>query len=273
MALEGPIIWRLPSGGKACTIGRLVGGVMKIGVSGHRHRDGADWAWTRDAIVDIFLSNPKAVGWSSLAAGADQIFAEAALSYGAGHVAVIPTIDSYRDYFAGRDLDKYDSLLARSKKLIRINGRTPEEAFRKAGERVVRASNLMVLVWDGEPARGEGGAGDIAAYAEKKRVKTIWLNPADAKRRLSLGVSLLTQIFGNCNKGQSALNFVRPNCAQKLILRRAYSLLPWAMRQGKDEALMSALLQCAFSGDVALHTEKGLRKGVGAAGPGEQDHG
>jgi len=154
---------------------------MKIGVSGHRHRDGADWAWTRDAIVDIFLSKPKAVGWSSLAAGADQIFAEAAMAYGGGHVAVIPTADTYREYFAGRDLDRYDLLLARSKRMTRISGKTPEEAFRKAGERVVRAVDLMVLVWDGEPARGEGGAGDIAAYAEKKRVKTIWLNPLTRK--------------------------------------------------------------------------------------------
>jgi len=49
-------------------------------------------------------------------------------------------------------------------------------------------------------------------------------------------------------------------------VRRAYSLLPWAMQQGKDEALMSALLRCAFSGGIALHTKKGLRKGIEAAG-------
>ena len=49
-------------------------------------------------------------------------------------------------------------------------------------------------------------------------------------------------------------------------VRRAYSLLPWAMRQGKDETLISVLLRCAFSGGTELHTEKGLRKGVEAAG-------
>ena len=49
-------------------------------------------------------------------------------------------------------------------------------------------------------------------------------------------------------------------------VRRAYSLLPWAMEQGKDEALMSALLKCAFSDGVALHTERGIRTAVENAG-------
>ena len=49
-------------------------------------------------------------------------------------------------------------------------------------------------------------------------------------------------------------------------VRRVYSLLPWAMRKGKGEVLLSTLLQCAFSGETALHTEKGFRKGVEGAG-------
>ena len=48
--------------------------------------------------------------------------------------------------------------------------------------------------------------------------------------------------------------------------RRAYSLLPWAMEQGKDEALMSSLLRHAFSLGVGLHTDAGMRRAVEAAG-------
>ena len=48
--------------------------------------------------------------------------------------------------------------------------------------------------------------------------------------------------------------------------RRAYSLLPWAMAQGKDEALMSSLLSHAFAKGVGLHTKKGMRQAVEAAG-------
>ena len=48
--------------------------------------------------------------------------------------------------------------------------------------------------------------------------------------------------------------------------RQAYSLLPWAMEQGKDEALMSSLLHHAFSEGAPLHTKKGMKRAVEAAG-------
>jgi 2-hydroxychromene-2-carboxylate isomerase len=48
--------------------------------------------------------------------------------------------------------------------------------------------------------------------------------------------------------------------------RRAYSLLPWATAQGKDEELMSSLLRHAFAMGVGLHTDAGMRRAVEAAG-------
>ncbi|MEO1231780.1 MAG: DsbA family protein [Myxococcota bacterium] len=48
--------------------------------------------------------------------------------------------------------------------------------------------------------------------------------------------------------------------------RRAYSLLPWAIAQGKDEALMSSLLRHAFALGVGLHADAGMKQAVEAAG-------
>ncbi len=48
--------------------------------------------------------------------------------------------------------------------------------------------------------------------------------------------------------------------------RQAYSLLPWAVQQGKDEALMSSLLAHAFAKGIGLHTRKGMKRAVEAAG-------
>lgn len=150
---------------------------MKIGVSGHRHRDEADWLWAREALTDIFLAHPEATGWSSLAVGADQIFAEAAMAYGRGHIAIIPGGKAYNEEFQGRDNAKYRLLLERSKRVVHVGGKSNEQAFRRAGERVVRVVDLMVLVWDGEPARGEGGVGDIADYARRQSRRTVWIDP------------------------------------------------------------------------------------------------
>ncbi|MEO0549680.1 MAG: DsbA family protein [Pseudomonadota bacterium] len=48
--------------------------------------------------------------------------------------------------------------------------------------------------------------------------------------------------------------------------RRTYALFSWAAAQGKDEALMSSLLKCAFANGVGIHTQKGMRQGIEAAG-------
>lgn len=49
-------------------------------------------------------------------------------------------------------------------------------------------------------------------------------------------------------------------------VRRAYSLLPWAMALGRDEPLFSSLLRHAFALGVGLHEEAGMRRAVEAAG-------
>ncbi len=48
--------------------------------------------------------------------------------------------------------------------------------------------------------------------------------------------------------------------------RRLYSLFAWAREQGKEEALLSSGLRHAFAMGVGLHTDKGMRQVVEAAG-------
>lgn len=53
--------------------------------------------------------------------------------------------------------------------------------------------------------------------------------------------------------------------------RRAYSLYPWAREQGKDIALISAFLRCAFAKGINTNKEAGLRQVVSEAGLDWQD--
>ena len=149
---------------------------MRIGVSGHRAREGADWLWVHGQLIGMFLDEPKAVGWSSLAAGADMFFAEVALSYGGGHVAVVPA-PGYLEEFDVTDQRRYLSLLSRSRRVIRVRGDSEASGFRRAGERVARSVDKMVFIWDGEVARGDGGTADIVDYARGAGIAGIWLNP------------------------------------------------------------------------------------------------
>jgi len=150
---------------------------QKVGVSGHRHRENVDWEWTRTTLVKFFVSNPNAIAWSSLAVGADQLFAEVAFAYGGGHVAVIPGGRDYVETFSDLDRDKYNVLHKRSKRTLKVGTEATAKNFKKAGERIVREVDLMIFIWDGEAARGEGGTAEIVAYAQLQNVKSIWLNP------------------------------------------------------------------------------------------------
>ncbi|MDX1735791.1 MAG: DsbA family protein [Halioglobus sp.] len=48
--------------------------------------------------------------------------------------------------------------------------------------------------------------------------------------------------------------------------RRAYSLYPWAVEQGRGSELISAFLRCAFAEGINTNNDRGLKKVVQAAG-------
>jgi hypothetical protein len=81
------------------------------------------------------------------------------------------------------DLERYRKLLARAAEVVQCPHAEPtEEAFFEAGCEVVRRSDLLLAVWDGEPAAGLGGTADVVAYARKlgREVAVIW--PRGASR-------------------------------------------------------------------------------------------
>jgi hypothetical protein len=153
---------------------------MHVGISGHqRLRDPDAWAWVRREMHDYLGSlPPPLVGVSSLAVGADTMFAEVVLSLG-GLLEVVVPFGGYEEKFAeGRDRRDYLSLLERAARVEVLEREgTEEEAYYMAGRRVADLSSLLILVWDGKPAAGLGGTGDIAEYARRRRKAVVHLNP------------------------------------------------------------------------------------------------
>jgi hypothetical protein len=54
--------------------------------------------------------------------------------------------------------------------------RPSNEAFLEAGRRVVIQSELMIVAWDEQEARGKGGTADIVHYAEQlgRPIRNVW---------------------------------------------------------------------------------------------------
>ncbi len=151
---------------------------MKIGVTGHQKRAGADWAWVAQELKHTLATFPLPFeGWTSLAAGADQVFAQAVLDRGATLVTVIPIVGYERFFDTEKDLFQYRRLLDTSQRTIRLDNPDPSGAFLKAGKRIVDECPSLIAIWDRAPSRGVGGTADVVAYARQLGRSITVLDP------------------------------------------------------------------------------------------------
>jgi hypothetical protein len=158
----------------------MIGFRMKIGITGHQQLGNEnDWVWVEKSMRAL-LSNMRSdlIGISSLASGADQLFARIILDLSGILYAVIPFHNYERAFRSTDDAESYHRLLALAERKETLHtSETDEKAFFLAGQRIVGLADKMVAVWDGKPAGGLGGTADVVEYARKKQVGVIQLNP------------------------------------------------------------------------------------------------
>jgi hypothetical protein len=116
-------------------------------------------------------------GVSSLAAGADQLFAAHVLRVG-GRLEVIEPASRYARSLATHAARKrYRRLRQAADDVITLPYPRPDrKAFLAAGLIVVERCDHLLAVWDGRCARGLGGTADIVAYARLRgrEVTIVW---------------------------------------------------------------------------------------------------
>jgi len=152
-----------------------------LGVTGHQKLDDEEaWGWVAEEIsAALSRSPPPLIGLSSLAVGADQLFAALVLAHGGELRAVLP-FAAYAEIFStGKDLDAYHALLGRatSVEVLHACPSSRQASYLAAGQRVVDSSDMVIAVWDGEEAAGQGGTGDIVRYALGKHKELLHVNP------------------------------------------------------------------------------------------------
>ncbi|KOU52957.1 hypothetical protein ABT144_13755 [Streptomyces sp. NPDC002039] len=152
--------------------------MKRIGVTGHRSIPIEVLDHVRDGLRAVLDGHDGPLeAFSSLAEGADQLFADIALECGADLTVVIPSGD-YEETFEGAEsLAHYRRLKHRAAQEIRMAfDRSTDEAYYAAGTFIADSCDRLVAVWDGLPARGHGGTGEIVAYARAlgKPVTVVW---------------------------------------------------------------------------------------------------
>ena len=157
--------------------------LRRIGVAGHQGLPSRTTDLVSAALRDVLAQYQDAmVGITCLADGADQLFAHIVVDLGHSLEVVIPA-KQYRDGLSPEAQPAYDQLVAKATHVEQLPFvESTEEAHMAGGKAIVDRSDLLLAVWDGEPARGYGGTADVVAYAKERGVpvKVIW--PEGASR-------------------------------------------------------------------------------------------
>ena len=156
--------------------------VFVVGFTGHRHLEDPV-AVGKIIRAELALLQEKQggliAGYTSVAIGADTLFAEACLTLNIPWTAALPfSPDEFRDDFSAAEWSCASDLLKRALE-VEICGTADDRtaAYLRCGLRTVDQSDLVMAVWDGKPARGEGGTGEVVAYARKQKKPLILIHP------------------------------------------------------------------------------------------------
>ena len=159
-----------------------------IGFTGHRQL--RDRAAVERVLSEVLTGLRAEAGmeWlarSSIAEGADMLFARTALRLGLGWEAVLPLPPAeFRADFSPEIWREVESLLAEAEHVRVIGERTArDDAYLDCGMETVNHCDLLLTVWDGEPSRGRGGTAEIVAYAREIGRPVIIINAKDLSVR------------------------------------------------------------------------------------------
>jgi hypothetical protein len=141
---------------------------MNIGVTGHQNLISKHIkTWVRLSLSGYLSKFNDVVGFTCLADGADQIFAEEVLKKGFPLTTIIPSLNYEKSFSNSNARINFHNLVLRSNNIIKLNYKYPcEEAYLEAGKTIVFNSDILFAIWDGKDAKGLGGTADIVNFAK-----------------------------------------------------------------------------------------------------------
>jgi hypothetical protein len=143
--------------------------VTIVGITGHRElRHPVEVRRQLDAILAMVA--PPLVGVTSLAAGADQLFAAAVVDAGGSLEVIVPSrgyVESLPD--VARERFEHFEALASHVSLLDFD-EVGSDAYLAAGLAMLERCDALIAVWDGEPSRGAGGTADIVRRAQDRGI-------------------------------------------------------------------------------------------------------
>jgi hypothetical protein len=152
-----------------------------IGVTGHRSFEMADTTQRVERLLDEIIDARRPVVVSSLAEGADRVVADLVLARPHAGLAVVlplPADDYERDFATNASVAEFRALLARAETVETVvvpADASRDQAYERAGHRVVERCEVLIAIWDGSRSRGRGGTAEIVEHARRvgRRVELV----------------------------------------------------------------------------------------------------
>ncbi len=157
---------------------------VRIGITGHSNLTPATSVLVRAALdAELAGYGDGLIGLSCLARGADQVFARAVLDAGGSLAVVLPAADYRARKVKPDNAADFDELLGKAAEVHTLPfAESNRDAYMAASEHVLSSVDKMVAVWDGQPAGGHGGTGDVVHAARELGIPLTVVWPEGAAR-------------------------------------------------------------------------------------------
>lgn len=133
---------------------------------------------------------------TALAEGADTLAAQAALQRGWQMDACLPfpAADYANDFAEGPARASFEHLLTQATSVMSLPGSrdASSAAYEAAGRVVLDQSDIVLALWDGDPAHGRGGTAQVVAEAVARHIPVIHINVADGSSGVEMSMLLWT---------------------------------------------------------------------------------
>jgi len=170
---------------------------VRIGVTGHRKL--ADEQLLRNRVQKVLSSVDKILSHtphtfaviSPLAEGADRLVAEEVLDHPPSGdmekpyleaVLPFPESDYIRDFETLESKDEFKAFLAKARSIRTLEKLEPRAAsYEQGGHYVVDNCDVLIAIWNGKAAAGQGGTAEIVEYARNLGKHIFWINSENGK--------------------------------------------------------------------------------------------
>ena len=142
--------------------------VRIIGFTGHRKLQNPEAVADaiRAELVALQADGTQLIAMSSIAIGADTVFAREVIRAGIKWIVLLPRAEKvFEKDFTPEQWTEAQALMEKASDKRILLGPDTDQAYVDCGKATVDDSDCLFAVWDGQPARGPGGTAEIIDYA------------------------------------------------------------------------------------------------------------